>query len=133
MSALYPAGFDLTTLSKNEIALKIARHSRCTDCNACPGLHPPPDVTLVLDSSDDASLGGANQFGSNEHERDSRYLNTCACGHGTKSHGADESRLGKSEYVRRARVAIRMDELLMVGGVAISSTLPCIHNAFSLS
>ncbi|KAL5523700.1 hypothetical protein ACEPAG_7873 [Sanghuangporus baumii] len=125
MSALYPAGFDINNLSKNAIALKIARHSRCSDCNSCPGLHPPPDVTLVLDSSEsgeESSLGNANHIGFGEDEKDSRYLDICACGHGTKSHGADELRLGKSEYVRRAKVAIRLDELLMDEGFLLDFT-----------
>jgi hypothetical protein len=42
------------------------------------------------------------------------YLNECNCGHDVPSHGADISILGKPEYQRRGRVAVRIDELLQV-------------------
>lgn len=112
----YPAGNDLKTLHPDAIALKIARHSRCLECNNCSGLHPPRSASIVLDTEQNkSSFGGLAQYDSDEDdEGSSKYLNTCACGHGTESHGADESRLGKDEYNRRARVAIRLDELLSV-------------------
>lgn len=117
MSTLYPAGFDPKKLSKNAIALKIARHSRCSECEFCAGLHPPSDTILVLDSSEsnqESTLGDLTQYGSDDEDKDLRYLDACACGHDAKSHGADELRLGKDEYARRARVAIRLDEILSV-------------------
>jgi hypothetical protein len=43
-----------------------------------------------------------------------KYLDVCYCGHGVRSHGADESVLGKQEYARRGRVAVRLDEILQV-------------------
>ena len=117
MSALYPTGIDIKTLSRNAIALKIARHSRCSECESCTGLRPPPDVLVALDSSEsnqESSLGDLTQYGSDDDDKDSRYIDVCVCGHDTKSHGADEDRIGKDEYTRRARVAIRLDELLSV-------------------
>lgn len=42
------------------------------------------------------------------------YLNECQCGHDVPSHGADVSLLGRPEYQRRGRVAVRIDELLQV-------------------
>ena len=118
MTTLYPARYDIEKLSQNAIALKIARHSRCSECDSCGGLHPPPDAVLEPDSAEFSE----DFLSSDDDERDSRYLAVCACGHGTLSHGADEARLGRSEYVRRARVAIRLDELLMV------SSVTCIWN-----
>lgn len=117
MSVLYPADFSLQRLSKTALALKVARHSRCSKCDSCPGLHPPPNVVVALDSSEskeDHSLGELAQYGSDDEDKDSSYLDLCACGHDTTHHRADELRLGKDEYARRARVAIRMDELLSV-------------------
>jgi len=42
------------------------------------------------------------------------YLETCDCGHDVTSHGADQSILEPEEFKRRGRVALRLDELLMV-------------------
>lgn len=103
MKALYPTSHDIPSLSEDARALKIARHSPCSVCTAefCPGLHPPPVIELVLDS--DAAYGGD-------------YLASCACGHDASEHGADLHELGVEEFERRARVAVRMDELLQVSG-----------------
>lgn len=116
MTAQYPTGIDVKTLHADAIALKIARHSRCSECEKCTGLRPPLGTALVLDSDqqDKQSLGALAQYDSDEDEGDSKYLKYCACGHGTEKHGADEARLGKDEYTRRAKVAIRLDELLSV-------------------
>lgn len=112
MSFLYPAGYDIEKLSSLALALKIARHSRCTVCDNCPGLHPIPGTPLTLDlPGDDILFNDVAHFESDE-EKDSRYLQTCACGHGIKEHG--DGRIDKGEYARRGRVAVRMDELLMV-------------------
>ena len=115
MNVLYPAGFNTKSLPKAAIALKIARHSRCLHCSSCPGLRPSSDVLLSLDSDfPEDSLGDLAQYGSDDEDRQSRYLNICVCGHDTREHGADKHRLGEAEYARRARVAIRIDELLSV-------------------
>lgn len=115
MNALYPAGFDIKSLPKAAVALKITRHSRCSYCENCPGLRPSSNVSVSLDSDfPDDSLGDLAQYGSDDEDRQSRYLSLCACGHDTREHGADKARLGDAEYARRARVSIRMDELLSV-------------------
>lgn len=116
MPSHYPTGIDIKTLHPDAIALKIARHCRCSGCESCPSLHPPPGTALVLDTEPEkSSFGALAQYDSDDSdEESSKYLKLCACGHGTKEHGADESRLGKDEYTRRARVAIRLDELLSV-------------------
>ncbi|KAF9654000.1 Bromodomain-containing protein [Thelephora ganbajun] len=44
------------------------------------------------------------------------YLSECQCGHDVPSHGADVSVLGRPEYQRRGRVAVRIDELLQDAG-----------------
>lgn len=117
MSLLYPAAHERTKLSDTALALKIARHSRCAICDgSCSGLRPPAGTVVELDNQeDDSSLGDLTQYGSDDEDKDSRYLQKCACGHGLSDHGADED-VGKDEYARRGRVAIRMDELLSVRG-----------------
>ena len=115
MKVAYPASHICDKLSSSLLALKIARHSPCTLCVHCPGLHPPPRVAVVLDEHSDSSLGTLEQYGSDDDEEEvSSYLDTCACGHGVKAHNADEIVLGKSEFARRGRVAIRLDEVLQV-------------------
>lgn len=58
-------------------------------------------MQLVLDSAED------------EDKPDS-YLSSCTCGHEASDHGADLSDISRSEFKRRGRVAIRIDELLQV-------------------
>ena len=118
MPFIYPAGYELRKLDKLALALKIARHSPCTICDDCIGLHPARGTVVALDTSLESSLGDLTQYGSDDEDSSSQYLRTCACGHDTKQHGADEERIGKDEYARRGRVAIRLDELLMVRLVA---------------
>ncbi|KAG5648571.1 hypothetical protein DXG03_003182 [Asterophora parasitica] len=99
-------------------ALKVARHSPCSTCKSCPGLHPPLDVDVVLDqqqTNNASSLGNLGDYGSDEEDDDDfdlPYLETCACGHDVLQHHADESEVGPAEFARRTRVAIRLDELL---------------------
>ncbi|PPQ89713.1 hypothetical protein CVT25_014114 [Psilocybe cyanescens] len=99
------------------LALKIARHSPCSRCPTCPGLHPPSGIDVVVDGQSDSSLGDLGQYGSDdEDDPPSSYLSSCACGHGVNEHNADEKELGRVEFSRRARVAIRLDELLQDSG-----------------
>lgn len=65
----------------------------------------------------DSSLGDLEQYGSDDDDITSSYIDTCACGHDAKQHNADEIELGTSEFNRRSRVAIRLDELLQVSCV----------------
>ena len=103
MKALYPTSHEIPTLSESALALKIARHSPCSICTAeiCPNLRPPPIVQLVPDSEDD-------------YDGSESYLSSCACGHDATDHGADIDEIGKREFARRGRVAVRLDELLQV-------------------
>ena len=103
MKALYPNSDDASKLSQDALSLKIARHSPCSVCTAeiCPGLRPPPIVQLVLDSVED-------------YDGSESYLSSCSCGHDATDHGADLSEIDSSEFARRGRVAIRIDEFLKV-------------------
>lgn len=88
----------LEDLSEEEIRLKIARHSPCSYCN-CAGLHPTADDEIIPDD------GGAAE--------DVSMLESCDCGHDVVDHG-NSGDYPHSERVRRAKVAIRLDELLEV-------------------
>lgn len=115
MKVAYPYSHLFEKLDPSLLSIKIARHSPCTQCRNCPGIHPPPRVDVVLDGHSDSSLGDLGRYGSDDDEEEiSSYLAMCACGHGVKAHNADEDVLGPSEFARRGRVAVRLDELLQV-------------------
>jgi len=115
MKVAYPHSHDPDKLESPLLSLKIARHSPCSICLNCLGLHPPPKVDVVLDAHNDSSLGDLGQYGSDDDDEEvSSYFETCACGHDVKAHNADEIELGRSEFARRGRVACRLDELLQV-------------------
>jgi len=108
MRVLYPAEDDIPSLSEEQLSLKIARHSPCSLC-LCSGLRPPVGVEV---SPDDSLLSDQMELA---------YLSECQCGHNVPSHGADVAVLGRPEYQRRGRVAVRIDELLQVRGGCFES------------
>ncbi|KIM45219.1 hypothetical protein M413DRAFT_8508 [Hebeloma cylindrosporum] len=117
MKVAYPHSHDADKLESPLLSLKIARHSPCSICRNCQGLHPPPKVDVVLDGHSDSILGDLGQYGSDDDDEEvSSYFETCACGHDVKAHNADEFELGRSEFARRGRVACRLDELLQDSG-----------------
>jgi histone acetyltransferase len=117
MKALYPASNILENLDHTKRALKIARHSPCSLCNnSCLGLQPPLGIKAVPDESA-SPFQGLFDYGSDDDDepKDSlSYLEFCQCGHDVKYHGANEAEIGSEEFTRRARVAIRLDELIQV-------------------
>ncbi|KAF7376287.1 Histone GCN5 superfamily [Mycena sanguinolenta] len=113
MKYTYPASHEQDALSDQLLALKIARHSPCTSCDSCPGLRPDPAWEIVLDDvSAEPSLVELDQYGSDDEDGQMGYLKACACGHDMYDHGANQPLLGRDEFLRRGRVAIRLDELL---------------------
>ncbi|KAF8840528.1 hypothetical protein BDN67DRAFT_903387 [Paxillus ammoniavirescens] len=112
MKLSYPSTSD-TPFTDAALALKIARHTPCLACDICPGLRPPPGSEVVLGSDDghQSSLGELNQYGSDE-EDEPVYLENCVCGHDVEDHGANEAVIGREEFCRRGRVAIRLDKML---------------------
>jgi len=127
MKALYPASNILENLDYAQRALKIARHSPCSLCNnSCLGLQPSLGIKTVLDESPFQGLFGLDDYGSDDEESKGQlsYLEFCQCGHDVKYHGANEAELGSEEFTRRARVAIRLDELIQVYGMKL--TLPLL-------
>lgn len=121
MKLAYPASHRLNTLNHSLLSLKIARHSPCLACNNCTGLHPRFGLDIVLDEiNNEPTLGGLDQYGSDDDDDTPLYLDSCACGHSVRDHGADESTIGRDEFARRSRVAVRLDELLQVSPDAIT-------------
>lgn len=119
MKVAYPHSLDFNDLDAPLLSIKIARHSPCSICRDCPGLHPPPKVDVVLDGHSDAGLGDLGQYGSDDDDEEvSSYLEICACGHSVREHNADKSKLGE-EFTRRGRVAFRLDELLQVSDIIV--------------
>lgn len=112
MKLTYPPVTE-TSFTDAALAFKIARHTPCSACESCLGLRPPPDIQVVLDDQDSrkSSLGALDQYGSDEDDEPA-YLCTCICGHEVGDHGADESTMGREEFSRRGRLAIRLDEML---------------------
>jgi histone acetyltransferase len=114
MKLLYPSSADIPSLTQSQLALKIARHSPCSACDSCTGLRPPADVEVVLDEAiASSSLGNLEQYGSDDENAITDYLELCTCGHAAQEHGADVE-IGTEEFNRRGRVAVRLDEILHV-------------------
>jgi histone acetyltransferase len=131
MKAAYPAANQQNRLNDSQLALKIARHSRCSVCNTCVGLRPATNVDVVLDElPTESSLGDLGQYGSDDEDAAVPYLQTCACGHDVLQHGADESDIGPAEFSRRSRVAIRLDELLQASVLQYYSVSQLIEQLF---
>lgn len=130
MKFAYPATDQLGLLNSTQRALKIARHSPCSICQTCVGLHPPPRADVVLDQqlTNESSLGDLGQYGSDEDDdSDLPYLDMCACGHDVVQHNANESNIGPAEFARRTRVAIRLDELLHVSNTRVHNMISFEH------
>ncbi|KAF9222716.1 hypothetical protein BS17DRAFT_735616 [Gyrodon lividus] len=115
MKLSYPSTTD-TPFTDAALTLKIARHTPCSACDTCSGLRPPPGSEVVLGDDDGhkSSLGDLNQYGSDE-EDEPAYLDNCICGHDVGDHGANEAVIGREEFSRRGRLAVRLDEVLQVG------------------
>lgn len=97
----YPVGAkSLRALSRTEAEVVLARYSPCAKC-PCHGLRAPEGVQVVA-----ARDGGVPKNP------------MCACAHTAIAHG-DQPRLSADEWARRARVALRADELLSDTGHAL--------------
>lgn len=106
MRYAYPAADGLPNSQPDHIqTLRISRHSPCSECS-CHGLHPEPDAIIVLDT--DREVLGDDTDDDDGARRP--YLDSCACGHGPDSHGADLLEVERAEFLRRSRVAGRIDE-----------------------
>jgi histone acetyltransferase len=140
MKLLYPSSHEMARLNDVLLSIKIARHSSCSVCNSCTGLHPPPGITVADDIEANSSLlRDLTQYGSDDDDGSpTAYLLTCACGHSAVEHNADICELDREEFTRRGLVGIRLDELLQVslcvvieGGFLCSNLLSIHRYGFS--
>lgn len=67
---------------------------------------------LDSDFEEDLMLLGLTEDVFDDGELNGTYIEICACGHSVPNHSADVSILGRDEFVRRYRVADRMDSTL---------------------
>ena len=121
MKLLYPVAEQVANLTNQKLTIKIARHSPCTSCASCSGLHPLASATVALDTQK-GGIGTLNEYGSDEEDEPEGgdYMEMCACGHEAVEHGADISEIGTDEFKRRGRVAFRLDEILQVRVILVS-------------
>lgn len=113
MKVLYPTSHDIPSLPDSHLSLKIARHSCCSACSSCSGLHPPNGWRVFSDIPD------GNESDDDDEPPPTRYLDRCECNHGVDAHGANVSKIGHEEFIRRGKVAVRLDELLEVCNYAV--------------
>lgn len=69
---------------------------------------------LDSDYEEEVMLLGLTEDVFDDPEFSATYIEICACGHSVPQHNADISVLGADEFIRRSRVAERMDELRKV-------------------
>lgn len=114
LTFLYPSAVEeANSISYNARCAKIARHSPCSASGCdCPGLHPPPGWQAMADDSEDVGIV-LDVVESSEELTEEGHLKICSCGHALEDHGCDDS--DRDEFNRRARAAVRIDELLEVG------------------
>lgn len=89
MDSILPESLDelfpqLATMTENDKLLKLARHMPCDQCHDCQGWRPNFSLEFAKDTS-------------------------CLCGHDADQH-VDQ----KQDFIRRLKVAMRIDELLEV-------------------
>src|SRR6201996_4243433 len=94
---MYPASHKQNELSDQLLALKIARHSACTSCETCSGVHPDASWEIILDNS--SAEIELDQYDSDDEDGHPSYLKFCACGHDMYDHGANQPLLGCDEFV----------------------------------
>ncbi|KAF8331074.1 uncharacterized protein EI90DRAFT_2920645 [Cantharellus anzutake] len=109
---LYPSAVEeANSISYNAKRAKIARHSPCSASGCtCLGLHPPPGWQAMADDSEDVGIV-LDMAEFSEELTDEGHLKICDCGHSFEDHGCDDS-IDLEEFNRRARAAVRIDELL---------------------
>ncbi|KAJ6625467.1 hypothetical protein B0H10DRAFT_2161738 [Mycena sp. CBHHK59/15] len=104
MKFAYPASNEPQALTDDLLALKIARHSPCSSYHTWE--------VVLDDRSAEQSLVELDQYGSDDEDGQPNYLRSCACSHGVYAHGAYQAELGREEFLRRGRAAVRLDQLL---------------------
>ncbi|KAG9127816.1 histone acetyltransferase [Ceratobasidium sp. 392] len=114
LTFLYPPASQPGGFSFEERSVKIARHSNCSGCE-CQGWHPPEGCVVVIangSSEAQAALDEAEELaGQGADITEYGFWRMCACGDEIEDHGNVQD-IPPEEIERRARVAIRIDEIL---------------------
>ncbi|KAI0031731.1 hypothetical protein K488DRAFT_34091, partial [Vararia minispora EC-137] len=121
MRALYPASNDSDSLPDYLLDIKIARHTPCSICADCSGLHPSDDIELTADDKAANPLTDLAEYGSDDDDDATQGLSVCACGHIPRDHGAFGN-VDRHEYNRRALIAVRLDDHLQRAGKLLDFT-----------
>ncbi|KAH7339367.1 hypothetical protein B0J17DRAFT_358311 [Rhizoctonia solani] len=108
LTFLYPPATGDFTFDARSI--KIARHSSCLECE-CTGFHPPEGCAVVINNGSVEAQAALDEAEESMEVTEEGYWRMCACGDGIEDHGNGVD-VGPEEIQRRARVAIRIDELL---------------------
>jgi hypothetical protein len=112
LTFLYPPASQPGDFTFDARSIKIARHSNCSECD-CTGFHPPEGCAVVINNGSVEAQAALDEAEESMEVTEEGYWRMCACGDGIEDHG-NGGDLGQEEIQRRARVAIRIDEILEV-------------------
>ncbi|KAF8739651.1 MFS general substrate transporter, partial [Rhizoctonia solani] len=110
LTFLYPPASQPGDFTFDARSIKIARHSNCSECD-CTGFHPPEGCAVVINNGSAEAQAALDEAEESLEVTEEGYWRMCACGDGIEDHG-NGADLGQDEIQRRARVAIRIDEIL---------------------
>ncbi|KDN44416.1 hypothetical protein RSAG8_05463, partial [Rhizoctonia solani AG-8 WAC10335] len=110
LTFLYPPASQPGDFTFDARSVKIARHSNCSECE-CTGLHPPEGCAVVINNGSVEAQAALDEAEESTEVTEEGYWRMCACGDGIEDHG-NGADVAPEEIQRRARVAIRIDELL---------------------
>ncbi|KAJ1304322.1 hypothetical protein OPQ81_005482 [Rhizoctonia solani] len=120
LTFLYPPATGDFTFDARSI--KIARHSNCSECE-CTGFHPPEGCAVVINNGSAEAQAALDEAEESTEVTEEGYWRMCACGDGIEDHGNGVD-VGPEEIQRRARVAIRIDEILEDKGLLADFAAP---------
>ncbi|KAL5631679.1 hypothetical protein ACGC1H_007257 [Rhizoctonia solani] len=110
LTFLYPPASQPGDFTFDARAIKIARHSNCSECE-CTGFHPPEGCAVVINNGSVEAQAALDEAEESTEVTEEGYWRMCACGDGIEDHGIGVD-VGPEEIQRRAKVAIRIDEIL---------------------
>ncbi|CAE6434711.1 unnamed protein product, partial [Rhizoctonia solani] len=115
LTFLYPPASQPVDFTFDACSIKIARHSNCSECE-CTGFHPPEGCAVVINNGSVEAQAALDEAEESTEVTEEGYWRMCACGDGIEDHG-NGTNVGSEEIERRARVAIRIDEILEDKGI----------------
>ncbi|CAE6445753.1 unnamed protein product [Rhizoctonia solani] len=122
LTFLYPPASQPGDFTFDARSIKIARHSNCSECD-CTGFHPPEGCAVVINNGSVEAQAALDEAEESMEVTEEGYWRMCACGDGIEDHG-NGGDLGQEEIQRRARVAIRIDEILEDKGLLADFLAP---------